>query len=240
VISSPRPDGRSADDDCLLCPTLRFWFNQMAGLPGLDSLLWADEDVYVAPDLAPVAEGHLLVVTNRHYQCAGACPRRIWPAIALARRRVKALYQEAYGAEALIFEHGPARSQAAGSCIDHAHLHCIPATIELGPVVESHGLRGFTATYETLESLWNAGLSYLYLEEGSSGRAFLAEELPTQFLRNAAVVAVAGEDARRQPTQWRWQETCGLPVSKRRFVRTLERLRPLSDMAQPHATESHQ
>jgi hypothetical protein len=62
----------------------------------------------------------------------------------------------------------------------------------------------------------------------------------SQLLRRAATVALtaAGTDE-----AWRWQETFGLPASRRRFLRTLTALRAAHKGLPPgsdHPPESHQ
>jgi diadenosine tetraphosphate (Ap4A) HIT family hydrolase len=236
MIPDPTAGGRSSAD-CLLCPRLRFWFNEMADLPGPETVLWKDSDAYIAPDLAPVAEGHLLVVTDRHYECVGACPPELWGSVLAATDRVAAMYRAVYGTPAVFFEHGPARPGAAGSCIDHTHLHCLPATAALRPALDSAGLTGEPATFDTLKALWDAGESYLYLDEAGSQVAYRAEELPSQFLRRAAG-RVFGPEGPASP--WRWQECCGAQASRRRFLRTVERLGPAPGVDHGFLAASHQ
>lgn len=223
--SASGPGARAGTDaDCVFCPEFRFWFNHAAALPGAAGVLWGDEDLFVVCDLAPLADGHLLVVTTDHYACMGACPERLWAALAGARERIAQLYGEVYGCGLLAFEHGPARPHAAGACIDHAHLHCLPARVTIRPVLEAAGLRGEAASPETLRALYTRGVSYLYVEEEGTGRAYLAERLRRQFLRWAVTEALrAGHDG-APPTGWRWQETFGSPASRRRHMATLERL----------------
>ena len=67
VVLSARDTGV---EDCVLCPPLRFRFNHMVELPGAGGILCGDRDFFVVPDLAPVAEGHLLLVTTAHWTCA--------------------------------------------------------------------------------------------------------------------------------------------------------------------------
>jgi diadenosine tetraphosphate (Ap4A) HIT family hydrolase len=222
--------GAGGDADCVFCPELRFWFNHTAELPGAAGVLWGDEDVFVICDLAPLADGHLLIVTTGHHTCSGACPERLWPALAAARERVAGLYQQVYGCGLLVFEHGPATPHAAGACIDHAHLHCLPARVRIRPVVETAGLRGERAGPEQLRALHAQGVSYLYVEEDGAGWAYRAERLRGQFLRWAATEALhaahPGSPGHRAapPAGWRWQEAFGTPESRRRYLETLERL----------------
>jgi diadenosine tetraphosphate (Ap4A) HIT family hydrolase len=217
-------------EDCVLCPPLRFRFNHMAALPGADGILCGDRDFYVVPDLAPVAEGHLLLVTTAHWTCSGAFPAWLWRAAVRWRDHVAAIYRAAYGTEEIaVLEHGPARPQGGGSCIDHAHWHLLPGVPGVRAVVEGQGLAGIPATHEAARALLAAGRSYLLIEEAGDGRLYAAEDLPGQFLRRAAVTALDGWPEPPPSTAWRWQEMFGLPGNRRRFLATLETLLPLAD-----------
>jgi diadenosine tetraphosphate (Ap4A) HIT family hydrolase len=214
--------------DCVLCPPLRFRFNDMAELPGAGGILCGDRDFYVVPDLAPVVEGHLLLVTTAHWTCAGAFPERLWRAAVRWRDHIAAVYRSAYGTgDIVVLEHGPARPQGGGSCIDHAHWHLLPGAPGVREVVESRGLTGAPASHGALRDLIASGRSYLLVEEGGDGRVYAAEEMPGQFLRWAAVTATAPGD--ESGLVWRWQEMFGLPDSRRRFLTTLHALLPVAE-----------
>ncbi|MCP9972688.1 HIT family protein [Actinomadura madurae] len=133
--------GEEAGHECVLCPPLRFRFNAMAGLPGEAGVIAADRDFLLIPDVAPLADGHVLLVTRDHHQCAGGFGPEMWGGALRWRDRVARLYREAYGSgELLLFEHGPATSQGGGACIDHAHWHLMPGTPGVRAVVERRGV----------------------------------------------------------------------------------------------------
>ncbi|WP_433323921.1 HIT family protein [Spirillospora sp. CA-294931] len=208
--------------DCVLCPPLRFRFNAMAGLPGEPTVLAADGDFFLMPDLAPLVEGHVLLVTARHSQCAGAFDGRLWRRAWAWRDRVARMYRAAYGSPDLIMlEHGPGTSQGGGACIDHAHWHLLPITAGVRAVLEERGLRGVPATLDALRARIRDGRSYLLVEEEGVPMVYPGDGVPSQFLRWAVSVALGHEPG----VPWRWQETFGLPGSRARFMRTLLALR---------------
>ncbi|MGH3391609.1 MAG: HIT family protein [Actinomadura sp.] len=223
--------------DCVLCPPLRFRFNDIAELPGAAGVLCGDGDFYVAPDLAPVVEGHLLLVSSAHWTCSAAFPERLWASAVRWRDRVARIYLEAYGTgEVVVLEHGPARPQGAGSCIDHAHWHLLPGAPGVRAAVEGHGLTGVPASHEAARALLAAGRSYLLVEEGGTGLLYTPREVPGQFLRLAAVTAFGTRRGAglRVGTEvaWRWQETFGESASRRRFLATLDALLPAAERLQ--------
>ncbi|MFG2090767.1 MULTISPECIES: HIT family protein [unclassified Spirillospora] len=211
--------GDEPGHECVLCPPLRFRFNGMAGLPGESGVVARDGDFLLMPDVAPLTEGHVLLVTLEHHRCAGAFGRDMWERALSWRDRVARLYGAVYGSdELLLFEHGPARPQSGGACIDHAHWHLLPGTHGVRTVVEAQGHPGAPADHAALRAYLRTGRSYLLIEEDGIATVHPGDGVPSQFLRWA--VTAAGRDE-----TWRWQETFGLPGSRRRFLRTLQALR---------------
>ena len=224
--------------ECVLCPPLRFRFNGMAGLPGETGVIARDAAFLLMPDVAPLAEGHVLLVTREHHQCAGAFGRAMWERALSWRDRVAGLYREAYGdGELLLFEHGPASAQGGGACIDHAHWHLLPGTHGVRAVVERQGLPGSPAGHAALRAHFRTGRSYLLVEEDGVATVHPGDGVRSQFLRWAVTAGECDET-------WRWQEAFGLPGSRRRFLSTLRALRAaVRAEAAPrdaHGPDSHQ
>lgn len=216
--------GEEAGLDCVLCPPLRFRLNAAADLAGESSVLASDADFLLMPDLAPLVEGHLLLVTSRHVQCAGAFGKGLWAGAWQWRRRVARVYQSAYGSpDLLLLEHGPATPQGGGACVDHAHWHLIPAGRTgrgARVLLERRGLPGEPATRDAVHRYYLSGRSYLLMEEKGRATVHPAGEVPSQFLRRVAAMALSGEGR-----SWRWQESFLLEDSRLRFLRTLDGLR---------------
>lgn len=209
--------------DCVLCPTSRFQLHRQIGIPGTESIIWGNDDLYVIPDVAPFMEGHLLMVTTSHYVCFGACPDTLSPSIRATQQRIRQLLWEVYHESTLFLEHGPALPKEAGACINHAHWHCLPASLPVKEVIERHLGPGQVATIDTLRCLYQAGQSYLYIEEGTEeGWVYLVDIVPSQFLRQAIAFLLGQRD-------WRWQTLCKMPDIQQIYRRTLERLLPLND-----------
>jgi diadenosine tetraphosphate (Ap4A) HIT family hydrolase len=219
--------------DCVFCPPLRFRFNGMAGLPGETGVIASDRDFLLIPDVAPLSEGHVLLVTRDHHQCAGDFDRRMWERALGWRDRVARLYRQAYGTgELLLFEHGPASPQGGGACIDHAHWHLMPGTPGVRAVVEREGRPGSPADHVVLGAWFRAGRSYLLIEEAGAATVHPGDGVRSQFLRWAVTVTGPART-------WRWQETFGLPASRRLFLRTLTAMRAaVPDTDQP--PDNHQ
>lgn len=216
------------DDDCVFCARFRFRMNQDAGVPGAAALLWGDDLLWCAPDLAPVVEGHLLLVSTNHFPCFGACPPDMTREVAKRKKRLARWLSAAYGRPVTVFEHGPAAPQGAGSCIDHAHLHFVPGA---GPVRAGIERAGLSSVSFDPSELYRKGVSYLYVEDAQGTATYPCPgPLPTQFLRMCATPP---------GRQWRWQDIYCLPATRDRFMATLRKLLP-SAMAGASPVDSSQ
>ncbi|MEV5575899.1 hypothetical protein AB0L06_38175 [Spirillospora sp. NPDC052269] len=208
------------DVDCVLCPGLLFRLNTIADLPGRDAVLAADDAFFLMPDLAPLAAGHLLLVSAAHLPCAGAFGPDLWERALAWRGTVARLYRSAYGDPALlVLEHGPARPQGGGACVDHFHWHLLPGVTGVRALLERDGLDGVQASHAALSERHRAGRSYLLVEESGTATVHPGDGAPGQYLRRAAANAL------RRPGPWRWQEVFASPESKARFHDTLDVLR---------------
>lgn len=217
--------GRAATDaDCVLCPPLRFRLNTIAGLPGPDAVLAADDAFFLMPDLAPLASGHLLLVSAAHLPCAGAFSPDLWERALAWRGAVADLYRRAFGDPGLlVLEHGPATPQGGGACVDHFHWHLLPGVTGVRAVLDRDGLDGVPANHAALRGRHRAGRSYLLVEESGTATVHPGDGVPGQYLRRAAATALG------QPGPWRWQEVFALPESKARFHATLDALRAAAE-----------
>lgn len=54
-------------DNCIFCDKNRFKLNGEIMLPTTDSIIYENEDVIVCPDLSPLALGHVLIISKKHY-----------------------------------------------------------------------------------------------------------------------------------------------------------------------------
>jgi ubiquinone/menaquinone biosynthesis C-methylase UbiE/diadenosine tetraphosphate (Ap4A) HIT family hydrolase len=212
----------SISPGCLFCRDRRFETRRKLGHPGSGSILWGDDDLFVIPDIAPLMEGHLLMVTTGHHICVGSCPQALISKVRRAQQVVRRVFRDAYNSPTLFLEHGPARSKEAGACIEHAHWHCLPASLSPRPAIERFA-RGEAASVDSLCRFYEEGRSYLYVEESPDhGWVYPVDLIPCQFFRQTVVSLAGGTD-------WRWQTSCGDPVTQHRYRHTLKNLLPFFD-----------
>ncbi len=210
--------------NCFFCSPSRFKKNLSIGLPGVGSILWGDEDLTVMLDIAPLSEGHVLIVTTPHSTCFGACLESVDKKLYQTQQQVCELLDSAFGCKTLFFEHGPAYPAEAGSCIDHAHWHGIPLNGCMPPEIDKILHEGRKGNMNSLRQLHRAEKSYLYLEKHPERKTVhpVNDSLPSQYLRQLLV-------DRQNPKHWQWQLMCEQIETQEVFKSTLSRFYPLLD-----------
>lgn len=104
------------DTECIFCKILR------GELPCAE--LYSDEKVFAFLDIAPVNQGHALVIPRGHYPDVFDVPPETGAALVAAKQKVGKAIMAATGADGLnIYMNNGA---AAGQIVYHAHWHLIP------------------------------------------------------------------------------------------------------------------
>ncbi|MET8864385.1 HIT family protein [Nonomuraea sp. NPDC004580] len=162
----------------------------------------------VVLDTAPLVEGHLLIIPDRHITALASLPEIERDELYAAKREAELRMREAYG-RFTYFEHGAeSRGRHAGACIDHAHLHLLPGDIDLLPHVarDYPEIQAFTGYGDALDGL--AGRAYvMFGREPGPVHGAHAPVCATQYLRRL----VARETEREAVWNWRdavrWADT---------------------------------
>jgi diadenosine tetraphosphate (Ap4A) HIT family hydrolase len=216
--------GETADEPrCSLCIEGNEENYKAIGFHKSASILWGDDRLFVMPDIAPLAEGHLLIVSTSHFRSFGALPAAALSCLEVTKRTVRDLLKQAYGKPTIFFEHGSARPGEAGACVDHAHLHCLPCSLPLKDILDRRLGPGIRTDLASLRYMYQTAQSYLYLEEGPGDQwVYPVDVLPCQFHRRALAELMGDID-------WDWRRTRSSPETRANFLRTLEQLLPLVD-----------
>ena len=86
------------------------------------SRIWADDEVLVFLDIAPLNDGHCLVIPREHYEDLHAVPpERVGHLLEVAQAVSRAA-GEALGAEGSLL----AMNTQVGQTVFHAHVHVVP------------------------------------------------------------------------------------------------------------------
>jgi len=202
--------------DCYFCDGL-FQLNKKIGLASDESIIYKDDNVFITPDIAPVAEGHFLIVSKVHWNSFANADENTYASLEQAKDFLKKYVFT--NKKLLFFEHGAVRKNTAGACINHAHMHVIPIFFEID-------IDGFISTFassEKIEANKHSILQcakdnqpYIYYEiEKDNSWLYPVEVLPHQFFRMMV-------SYRFSIKHYRWGEQYETDKSKELFENTLK------------------
>jgi ATP adenylyltransferase len=87
------------------------------------------------PSLGALVPGWLLILPRRHFLNLARLPAGLQSELEKFTNEVIGCVADVYG-QVIQFEHGPsAPNSAVGCSVDHAHLHVVPSTVDLRPIV---------------------------------------------------------------------------------------------------------
>lgn len=145
--------------------------------PSLRAGSWDFASVGSLPDFeliaaaAPVAVGHVLIVPRTHSLSFAS----LRPVMASQIESAIGAAVELFADGLTIAEHGMCRAVSANDCVEHAHLHLIPAPLPESAGIRSTGAEGsWIGLRELLGSRYWAGRSYV--AHGTSPSALWIKE----------------------------------------------------------------
>ncbi len=185
-----------------------------------ERLVGITEDCYVIATLGQITDGgYVLIVPREHVSCIGAFSQEQMQRLLRARLRVcwaLSMEYQLEGGPLIAFEHG-----IVGQTIRHAHLHLMPAGINLTPLVAADFPE---ANKETLPGISGLGERYCAMRQPylfwttPAGERIVCwnPAAPPQYLRLAAAHALGrpdrGDWRKMDPALDRtlWQDTVRL------------------------------
>jgi diadenosine tetraphosphate (Ap4A) HIT family hydrolase len=84
----------------------------------------------VMADISPLVPGHVMIVPKAHILCYGAVEAAAWDEFAGIVNATRAIIREHYG-PSVILEHGTCSVDDVADHVSHAHLHIVPADIDI-------------------------------------------------------------------------------------------------------------
>ena len=180
-------------------------------------LLWQNKNYYLIPSIAPLVEGHLLLLPQRHY-CSLAAgyafdSEDFDEAFSFAHRYLALSY-----CRPIIFEHGSGVISGGASTVEYAHLHLLPVEPHYQQKIFSVIWNDLSPEYchplhRTLSQLPN---DRAYLLCGNISQVVYSEvkTLPSQYMRRV-VAEVLKLDS------WDWREMGNWDL----FDRTIDKFR---------------
>jgi len=208
---------------CFFCDPLFFPTNRQLGLPVVGSITFGSEHCIFTVDAAPLVHGHALLITRDHVVSSIAVENEAALEMRHARDLIRRIYRTAFNSETLFLEHGSI-SPSEGSCIEHAHLHCVPSTQPLLKAIEDQAVAMGMVASSPSALKDERGTQFLSVAEGIGPTRFLtvAEGVPSQFIRQM----IAQPTSRRDH---RWVEVMHTPQNAQNFASTLETLHRCCD-----------
>ena len=163
-------------DDSRLCQELAGDLNNSAfrdiyeGQPP-SRVLTSSPHFSLLVDIAPLTEGHLLLLPRDHLINFGLCPRdaALSDELTSFRDWCVNLLAGVYG-PSILLEHGSSPSMAPSACVAHAHWHLVPTDSRSVPLIfERDGLkRTPLADWTDLLSIAEAEKPYIYYRDSES------------------------------------------------------------------------
>ncbi len=163
-------------------------------------ILYEDNYFFIIADVAPLTDGHYLICTNEHIASYSHANEDILRALVTLKINLRHAFQDVYG-KLSFFEHGSGSESSGGCCINHAHLHVLPLSYDLLPILNSSYSFEEIDTDEILQL--KGERPYLFYED-SEGHAFLSKNtskaIPSQYFRR--VISENGVEK----VAWNWRD----------------------------------
>lgn len=123
----------------------------------------------LVPDLYPLAQGHLLLISREHIPCYGAAAAGTLTALEELSGQARKFIRDTYAVDPLLWENG-----VSGQSVNHAHLHLIPLPLEgLVDVLASDPASSEIDGWEAVRERYRDHGAYHYA--GLGGRRWLLE-----------------------------------------------------------------
>jgi len=164
----------------------------------------------VVPDAAPIVEGHLLALTKEHLYSMAYLSAALYPELEKILQHLHDALSRHYSTP-VVFEHGAASAQQrAGCCVDHAHLHIVPVTVDLIPFLESRFVKMPLRDFHDLQAHFRGRPYLLFVSATGAMFGFDAPICPSQFHRQLLTTALGC------PSEWDWRQ--GIKDEARRAI----------------------
>ena len=187
---------------CPLCPKNGFYlYNILSDKFTLEFLtVFKTPNFLVVPDIAPIVEGHLLLITAKHYLSSGEVINRHYNEFNTLKQHTARALTQVYQSP-IFLEHGSVFDKEAGNSIVHAHMHCVPFSTRKQIDINGGMLpRVKSPSLNTLGEYAKGKKPYLYLETGH-GESYVYpvnSAIPSQFWRRVVATEIGVK-------QWDWR-----------------------------------
>jgi len=121
--------------DCRFCGISKGYYKYL----GVDEPIYSNQEFFAIASIGPLVEGWTLIVPKKHHLSMKECYKM--DSIDDAIHAVLPTLREQYGDSIVAFEHGANSNNSTTACgTAHAHLHLVPLSASLMPLLESSAL----------------------------------------------------------------------------------------------------
>jgi diadenosine tetraphosphate (Ap4A) HIT family hydrolase len=160
----------------------------------ISSILKETSHFRLATDVAPLVEGHLLIIPKTHYACYGAVPPELDEELFALKQEVRNFFAQYY-APPVFWEHGIFRQT-----VFHAHLHCFPFGVTAYNLTKELHTR-LVHSQDDIREWFRARGQYFYLEDVNL--ALIFEPEMGRYMYIIREVLWQGVAARSKQSGWR-------------------------------------
>jgi len=141
----------------------------------LEDILFETANFYVALDISPIREGHLMIISNEHFGSAGELPDYLRKELLALKNNLRDLVETTYN-KTIFYEHG-----RAGHCLklkdsevlcNHFHLHAVPTNTDIHELLIKDYPAMKLSSYADIFHMYDRYGSYLYFENNDSEMYF--------------------------------------------------------------------
>lgn len=191
---------------CEFCQELQLGHCPSLGSPPTGRWIFETANFVVLPTIGALVAGWLLIVSKKHYRAAAVLPIEQLEELEILMSEVEAYLTVFFRQPVVFFEHGPGERNSGGACIDHVHIHAVPASIDFTNELKSY-LPTVLNRMTDLNALAQTGKPYLFYQsvEGVRHQIVLDTETPSQFFRQIVAQQLGLAD------KWDWAVFPELP-----------------------------
>ena len=202
---------------CTFCEEIEDNFLEFNNISLGKPIIFESRNFVVVPSLGQIVEGYLLIASKKHFISIGEMPSELYPELEAVQEKVRKVLSANYGIP-LFFEHGPVSvAKKGGCCVEHCHLHAVPAKIEILDELKKHFKCRKIKDFSALKRQFNKKKQYFFYES-NSGQRFVFElppAVPSQYIRKVIANKIGS------PEKWDWKTCPGADE----FIRTIKKLK---------------
>ena len=141
----------------------------------IDSRILHETDRFVViPDISPLVPGHVMILPKAHILCFGAVEAAARDEFSGIVNATRTVLGEHYGPSVLL-EHGTSSLDPVADHVTHAHLHLVPAAVDIRDALRNFNTKT-VASFSELSSWAARDAEYIYFES-CAGERFVADRI---------------------------------------------------------------